>query len=104
VNHGLGLLRVHPGSIAAVLDEIRAHETIEKISTIQESKAIEAIEHTAAGNHVNLVTHGEHGHPATSLHAKLDERFGDAITYEYVQQCSCGGHVTKVRVEDGVSQ
>ena len=62
--------------------------------------AIEAIEHTTAGNHVNLVTHGEHGDPADCLYAALDERFGDTVTYEYVQQCGCGGHVTKVRVGD----
>jgi len=58
-----------------------------------------AIEHTAAGNHVNLVTHGDHGHPAEYLYAVLEERFGDATGYEHVDQYGCGGHVRKVTVE-----
>jgi putative CGCGG family rSAM target protein len=90
--------RVHDNSWSASLEE-PIHRDDEPLVIEQ---AIDAIEHTAAGNHVNLVTHGEHGHPATYLHAKLDERFGDAIAYEYVQQCGCGGHVTKVRVESNV--
>ncbi len=61
-------------------------------------QAIEAIEHTAAGSHVNLVTHSDHGHPSRYLYARLDERFGETITYGYIQQCGCGGYVTKVRV------
>jgi len=56
-----------------------------------------AIEHTAPGNHVNLVTHGDHGHPETYLYDALDDR-GD-VSYEYVEQCGCGGHVTRVYVE-----
>ena len=61
--------------------------------------AIEAVEHTAPGTHVNLVTHGDHGHPSEYLYLPLEERFGDAIGYEYVDRCGCGGHVTKVTVE-----
>jgi len=30
-------------------------------------QAIEAVEHTEPGNHVNLVTHGDHGHPSSYL-------------------------------------
>jgi putative CGCGG family rSAM target protein len=52
-----------------------------------------AVDHTAGGYHVNLVTHGDHGHPEMYLYDHLDERDGD---YEYVQQCGCGGHVTRV--------
>jgi len=48
------------------------------------AQAIDAIEHTASGNHVNLVTHGEHGHPESYLFERLNER--DGITYEYVTQ------------------
>ncbi len=32
----------------------------------------EAIEETAAGYHVNLVTHGEHGHPETYLWDEIE--------------------------------
>lgn len=27
------------------------------------------------------------------------DRFGDSIDFEYVSQCGCGGHVTRVHVE-----
>jgi len=60
-------------------------------------QAIDAVEHTAPGNHVNLVTHGDHGHPETYLFEALDEAF-EAVDYEYVEQCGCGGHVTRVYV------
>ncbi|WP_435320467.1 CGCGG family putative rSAM-modified RiPP protein [Haloarchaeobius sp. TZWSO28] len=63
------------------------------------AQAVESVEHTAAGNHVNLVTHGDHGHPETYLFEHLADRFGDDISCEYVEQCGCGGHVTRVSVE-----
>jgi putative CGCGG family rSAM target protein len=59
------------------------------------SEALRAVERTGPGNHVNLVTHGEHGHPEGYLFAALDER---DLDYEYVEQCGCGGHVTRVHV------
>ncbi|MFB6302851.1 MAG: CGCGG family rSAM-modified RiPP protein [Haloferacaceae archaeon] len=61
--------------------------------------AVEAVEYTVPGNHVNLVTHGDHGHPADSLYPALAERLGDVVEWEYVEQCGCGGHVTRVHVE-----
>jgi putative CGCGG family rSAM target protein len=59
--------------------------------------AVEAIEHTAPGNHVNLVTHGDHGHPEAYLFPELRERYDHEV--EYVEQCGCGGHVARVHVE-----
>jgi putative CGCGG family rSAM target protein len=89
--------RVHETSWSANLEEpVHADD-----ETLVIEQAIEAIEHTRAGTHVNLVSHGAHGHPGGYLYAALDERFGDAVSYEYVRQCGCGGHVTKVRIEDG---
>jgi putative CGCGG family rSAM target protein len=89
--------RVHDNSWSANL-EAPVHADDETLVTEQ---AIEAIEHTAAGNHVNLVTHSNQGDPADYLYAVLDERFGDTVTYEYVKQCGCGGYVTKVQVTNG---
>jgi len=60
--------------------------------------SIVAIERTAPGNHVNLVTHGELGHPETFLYGTLASEHND-LEWEYVQQCGCGGHVTRVYVE-----
>ena len=62
------------------------------------SQAIEAVEHMAAGNHVNLVTHGAHGHPEEYLFEALDAAFDDAVDPEYVERCGCGGHVVRVHV------
>lgn len=62
-------------------------------------QAIEAVEHTADGNHVNLVTHENHGHPSEYLFAALEDEFGDEdIDWEYIDQCGCGGHVVRVHV------
>lgn len=62
-------------------------------------QAIEAIEHTQPGYHVNLVTHGDHGHPVDYLYPALTEAdIRVDIDYEYVEQCGCGGHVTRVNV------
>lgn len=87
--------RVHDNSWSANL-EAPVHANDE---TLVAEQAIEAIEHTTAGNHVNLVTHSNHGDPADYLYATLEERFGNAVTCEYVKQCGCGGYVTKVQVE-----
>ncbi|WP_158059239.1 CGCGG family putative rSAM-modified RiPP protein [Halorussus halophilus] len=62
--------------------------------------AIEAVEHTAPGYHVNLVTHGAHGRPDSYLVEVLAEKFGDDIECSYVKQCGCGGHVLRVQVRD----
>lgn len=59
--------------------------------------ALVAVEHTASGNHVNLVTHGDLGHPETFLYDALDRAIDD-LAVEYVEQCGCGGHVSRVRV------
>jgi hypothetical protein len=45
------------------------------------------------------MSHGDHGHPETYLYDALEEAFGDDIEHEYVEQCGCGGHVTRVHVE-----
>jgi putative CGCGG family rSAM target protein len=59
-------------------------------------QALEAIEHTTSGNHVNLVTHGDHGHPSEFLYETLAD--AGSLDYEYIDQCGCGGHVTRVHV------
>ncbi|WP_458189063.1 CGCGG family putative rSAM-modified RiPP protein [Haladaptatus sp. NG-WS-4] len=61
-------------------------------------QALDAVRHTAAGYHVNLVTHGDHGHPSTYLFDAL-ETFDGSIEWQYVEQCGCGGHVTRVFIE-----
>jgi len=60
---------------------------------------LDAIEHTVPGNHVNLVTHATLGHPGGFLYDALEAYDGAPIEWEYVDQCGCGGHVTRVYVE-----
>ncbi len=86
---------VHETSWSANLEQ---PEHAEDRSLIRE-QAISAIEQTAGGYHVNLVTHGDHGHPETYLTDVINREFGDAVGIEYVEQCGCGGHVLRVSVK-----
>jgi putative CGCGG family rSAM target protein len=88
--------RTHANSWSANLEKPQHAADVDLVV----SQAIEAIEHTEPGHHVNLVTHGDHGHPAEYLYdalAALAE--ADGLDWEYVEQCGCGGHVTRVHVE-----
>jgi putative CGCGG family rSAM target protein len=84
---------VHENSWSANLERDR-HAERHRV----ERGAVEAIEHTAPGYHVNLVTHGEHGHPEGYLYDRLEENF-ENIEWEFVSRCGCGGYVTRVHVE-----
>jgi putative CGCGG family rSAM target protein len=87
------LATCHDNSWSANLEQPR-HETDRGLVV---DEAVEAVENTASGYHVNLVTHGAHGHPSAYLYDALADVFED-IEYEYVDQCGCGGHVTRVHV------
>lgn len=64
------------------------------------AEALAALEHTVPGNHVNLVTHGENGHPESYLYDALAAADGEVadLEWEYVERCGCGGHVVRVFV------
>ncbi|MFB6172883.1 MAG: CGCGG family rSAM-modified RiPP protein [Haloarculaceae archaeon] len=86
--------RVHENSWSANLEKpIHADDR-----SLVVEQAVDAVEHTAPGYHVNLVTHGDHGHPETYLYDALDATFGSRVDWSYVEQCGCGGHVTRVSV------
>nr|WP_233340916.1 CGCGG family rSAM-modified RiPP protein [Haloprofundus sp. MHR1] len=87
--------RVHHNSWSANLEKPQ-HAADRELVVAQ---AKDAVEHTASDHHVNLVTHGDHGHPETYLFAELEAAFGNDATWEYVEQCGCGGHVTRVHVQ-----
>jgi len=59
--------------------------------------AIDAVRRTAAGTHVNLVTHEAHGHPADYLFPALRAALGEDLDVAFVDRCGCGGYVTRVR-------
>ncbi|MFP9192641.1 CGCGG family rSAM-modified RiPP protein [Natronosalvus vescus] len=89
--------RLHDTSWSANLE----HPHHAEDRSLLERQALEAIEHTSPGNHVNLVTHGEHGHPSTYLYETLQDTAEEIdLEWEYVEQCGCGGHVTRVYVRD----
>jgi putative CGCGG family rSAM target protein len=84
--------RTHDTSWSANLERPRHAADVDLVV----AQALDAVDHTEPGNHVNLVTHGDHGHPAEYLYEALDERAD--LEWEYVEQCGCGGHVTRVYV------
>ena len=83
--------RVHDNSWSANLEKAQHADDRDLVV----AQAIEAVEHTTEGNHVSLVSHGDHGHPETYLYERLREAF-PAAEVEYVSQCGCGGHVTRL--------
>lgn len=84
---------VHDTSWSANLETPRHAD--DRVLTVRD--ALAAIDHTTPGNHVNLVTHGSLGHPETFLYEAI-EAADDRLDPEYVEQCGCGGHVTRVQV------
>lgn len=62
------------------------------------AQGLDAVRHTASGHHVNLVTHGNHGHPSEFLFEALAGEFDDDIEWKYIKQCGCGGHVTRIYI------
>lgn len=58
--------------------------------------AIEAVEKTAKGYYVNLVTPSVFGNPDTYLKEALDLFFGNKIDTIFIDQCGCGGYVLRV--------
>lgn len=62
-------------------------------------EAFDAVDHTASGYHINLVTHANQGHPELYLFEALEEEYGDTDhEWEFIDQCGCGGYVTRVHV------
>jgi putative CGCGG family rSAM target protein len=84
---------VHEGSWSANLEEPAYAADPDAVV----ADALDAVARTVPGTHVNLVTHGDLGHPKEYLYPELEAAL-DASTVEYVDQCGCGGHVTRVHV------
>lgn len=86
--------RLHYEPWAAPLDE-RPYADDRRLVV---AGAIDAVEHTAPGTHVNLVTPEDQGPPAAFLFEALSERFEATVDLRFVGQCGCGGYVTRVCV------
>jgi len=84
---------VHENSWSANLEQEEHAEDRELVV----AQAKDAVRKTASGNHVNLVTHEAHGHPEGYLYEALEAAFDDLET-TFVDQCGCGGYVSRVVV------
>jgi putative CGCGG family rSAM target protein len=98
----MGLEHDHDG-VAPVTDHVQDNSWSGNLETPDHAAdqelvlahARKAIEYTAADNHVDAVTHGDHGHPREYLYDHLSS---PDIEREHVEQCGCGGHVICVHV------
>lgn len=59
-------------------------------------EAIEAVEKTAKGFYVNVVTPDGFGNPSEYLTDTLNLIFGNKIETKFINQCGCGGYVLRV--------
>lgn len=64
------------------------------------NEAIQAVKQTGAGCYVNLVTPGDLGHPENwlidSLVMGLEKEAVAFQSVQYIDECGCGGFVTRV--------
>ncbi|AOM83756.1 CGCGG family putative rSAM-modified RiPP protein [Salisediminibacterium beveridgei] len=59
---------------------------------------LEAIEETAEGTHVNLVTPAGFGNPLKYLMSPIRQLYGNAVDIEFIDQCGCGGYVLRIHM------
>jgi putative CGCGG family rSAM target protein len=85
---------VHDNSWSANLE--KEHHAENRDLVVEQ--AFDAVDHTTAGNHVNLVSHGAHGHPEEYLIDELQTEYGADVDVDFVDRCGCGGYVTRVHV------
>lgn len=86
---------VHHNSWSANLEKPEHADNHDLVIT----QGLDAVKHTGSGYHVNLVTHANHGHPSEFLFEALANEFDSDVEWEYIEQCGCGGHVTRVYIE-----
>lgn len=58
-------------------------------------EAVDAVNQTAPGTRVDIITHQKHGHPSTYLYSHL-KSLCDGIRLADDGRCHCGGYVTRV--------
>ena len=72
------------------------HDEYEEDLDLVVRDAIEAVEETANGYYVNVVTPAKFESPDAYLTAALVDYFKEKITTKFIDQCGCGGYVVRV--------
>lgn len=72
------------------------HEEYEHNQHLIIKDAIEAVQQTAKGFYVNVVTPAVFGDPNLYLTTELQNLFGNSIDTKFIDQCGCGGYVLRV--------
>ncbi|MBS4214485.1 MULTISPECIES: CGCGG family putative rSAM-modified RiPP protein [Neobacillus] len=72
------------------------HEDYEHDKELVIVDAIDAVQQTAKGYYVNVVTPAVFGNPDEYLTKELFSKFGAEIDVMFIDQCGCGGYVFRV--------
>lgn len=72
------------------------HDEYEQNLELVVKDAIKAVEQTAKGYYVNIVTPANFGNPTEYLLDPLTLHFCNKIDTQYIDQCGCGGYVFRV--------
>lgn len=72
------------------------HDEYENNMRLVVEDAIEAVEQTAKGYYVNVVTPANLGNPDNYLTEALLLHFNNRIDTKFIDQCGCGGYVLRV--------
>ncbi|AZU61139.1 CGCGG family rSAM-modified RiPP protein [Neobacillus mesonae] len=72
------------------------HDEYEQDIDLIIKDALTAVEETAAGCYVNLVTASAFGSPEDYLQPLLEGLFPNKLRVKFIDQCGCGGYVLRV--------
>lgn len=72
------------------------HDEYEQDIDLIIKDALAAVEETAIGCYVNLVTASTFGNPEDYLQPLLEELYPEKIKVKFIDQCGCGGYVLRV--------
>ncbi|MBB5173278.1 CGCGG family rSAM-modified RiPP protein [Texcoconibacillus texcoconensis] len=75
------------------------HEPHDQDKALVIEDGLKAVEETAPGCYVNLVTPSAFGNPESYLGERVKDRFREAVSVSYIDQCGCGGHVLRVTIK-----
>lgn len=72
------------------------HDEYEQDIDLIIKDAITAVEETAQGCFVNLVTSASFGNPVEYLQPLLEQFYPEQLKIKFIDQCGCGGYVLRV--------